>query len=72
MQNTTERNLLISMLAKNNVKAILSGHTHSTNFTNFGKFTEYNFSSVITYNDIGIVTVNQNDNSVYAKVINLK
>ena len=71
MQNTTERNLLISMLARNNVKAILSGHTHSMNFTNLGKFTEYNFSSVITYNDIGIVTVNQNDNSVYAKVINL-
>ena len=71
MQNTTERNLLISMLAKNNVKAILSGHTHCMNFTNFGKFTEYNFPSVITYNNIGIVTVNQNDNSVYAKVINL-
>ena len=71
MQNTTERNLLISMLARNNVKAVLSGHTHSMNFTNLGKFTEYNFPSVITYNDIGIVTVNQSDNSVYAKVINL-
>ena len=35
------------------------------------KFKEYNFPSVITYNNIGIVTVNQSDNSVYAKVINL-
>ena len=71
MQNTTERNLLISMLARNNVKAVLSGHTHSLNFTNFGKFYEYNFPSVLDQNEIGMVTINQSDCSIDAKVINL-
>lgn len=71
MQNTEERNLLISMFAKNNVKALCNGHTHDLQVSNLGRFMEYTFPGFWEYKQFGIISVNQNDYSVLYKIIDL-
>lgn len=58
MQNTTERNMLISLFARNNVCAVLTGHTHERHTDNFGKFTEYNIPSLLDDDEWAVLTVN--------------
>lgn len=43
--DSTERNLLIDLYAKNNVKAVLCGHLHKTKYKDLGAFKEYGFPS---------------------------
>lgn len=71
MQNSMERNLLISMMAENNVKAFFDGHTHHSNSFNMGNFTEYNIPGFLEKNEFGIITLNQDDVSVSVKIVKL-
>lgn len=45
LQNTAERNRLLALFARNNVKVISSGHTHSNNSTDFKAFFDLNYYS---------------------------
>lgn len=64
LQDSLERNLLISTFAKNNVKAVLTGHTHKKTVSDFGKFTEYNYPGFFAKAGWGLITVNTNTGEV--------
>lgn len=57
MQNTTERNMLLSLFAKNKVVCALTGHTHEKHTDNFGKFIEYNIPSLLDKEKWAVLTV---------------
>lgn len=69
MQNTLERNSLISMLAKNNVKAVLVGHTHEWYVSKLGPFTEYNIASFASDKYVGIVSVDPKEAKVECQYV---
>lgn len=58
LQDTTERNLLISYFADNNVKLLLDGHTHDYNYTDFG-FVEYNIPGFAEDGQWALVTIDE-------------
>lgn len=64
LQDSLERNLLISTFAKNNVKAVLTGHTHKKTVSDFGKFMEYNYPGFFARAGWGLITVNTNTGEV--------
>lgn len=57
MQDTTERNMLLSLFAKHKVIAAFTGHTHECHTDNFGNFTEYNIPSLLDKGQWAIVEV---------------
>lgn len=61
LQNTAERNRLISLFAKNKVIAVMTGHTHEKHTDNFGSFTEYNIPSLLDKRKWALVKVNGKD-----------
>lgn len=69
MQNLTERNRLLAMMAVNKVKNFFSGHTHMKRFTDFGSFEDTNFSSISKSGVWLLVHVNQTEKTVSYEVI---
>ncbi len=61
MQDSTERNRLLSAFAKNNVKGIFTGHTHVERTYNFGAFTEHTLGGYFAKRSWGILHVNEQD-----------
>lgn len=57
LQDSSERNLLISYMGKDNVKACLTGHTHREAVSDFGPFTEYSYPGFFARSGWGVVTV---------------
>jgi 3',5'-cyclic-AMP phosphodiesterase len=63
LQDTTERNLLISYLESNNVKILFDGHTHMYNYTDFG-FIEYNLPGFLEDGQWALVTIDETAGAV--------
>ena len=59
LQDEHESDLLFSLFAKNNVKLVLDGHTHRYFNNDFGKFTEFNLSSLMASTSWGILSVDE-------------
>ena len=68
LQDSLERNLLISTFAKNNVKAVLTGHTHKKTVSDFGRFMEYNHPGFFAKAGWGLITVNPTTGEVSSKI----
>lgn len=68
MQNTTERNKLISYCAENKVQAFIDGHTHKEISSNIG-FTEYNLPGFLEKRGFGIITVDENKGTAYCRTV---
>lgn len=59
MQNTDERNKLISLLASTDTVYFVDAHVHGELSTNFGKFTEYNIPSLLEQYSFGILHIDE-------------
>ena len=68
MQNTTERNKFISYCAENRVLALVCGHTHKEITSNIG-FTEYNLPGYLEKRALGILTVNEGNQTAYMRTV---
>ena len=51
LDDTTERNLLLNLYARNNVKLVLCGHHHAPELLNFGSFKSYVVGSLGYHKD---------------------
>lgn len=69
MSNSTDRNLLLSMCAENNVKLYLSGHLHWYEEKDFVKFQTYTIPSFRYSGKWALVNVNNNTESYRLKII---
>ena len=63
MQNSAERNKVISTFARNNVKGIFSGHTHIEDISVLGPLTEYTAGGYFATGAWMILTINEEDAS---------
>ena len=71
MQDTTERNLLISLCAKNDVIRFFDGHTHEKHENRLGSFIENNLPGYLEDRSWAVVTVNESSFSSRIKVVTL-
>lgn len=69
LEDTTERNYLLSLFAKNNVKALFGGHVHTVFEHGFGSFSQINTSALFKNEAFRLVTVDESTASVSAKLI---
>lgn len=69
LQDTVERNLLISYFADGGVKLLLDGHTHMYNYTDFGKFVEFNVPGFLEDQQWALVTVNETAGTASASLV---
>lgn len=61
LQNQNERDLLISVFLKNNVKLLLGGHWHVHEDYSYGNyFKEYNFGSFVDHSEASVIKVDLN------------
>lgn len=63
MQNTEERNLLISLCARTGAKLFIDGHTHQDRTTDFGKFVERNIPGFLEKYGYAILHVDETHQS---------
>lgn len=63
MQDTAERNWILTLFAKNNVRQIFAGHVHDPHHYDYGKFSE-NALGAFKKSYWYLVTVNKNLNAV--------
>lgn len=64
MQNLTERNRLLALMAKSNVRNFFGGHTHMKRFTDFGAFEDTNYTSISKSGKWLLVHVDQQNKTV--------
>lgn len=69
LEDTTERNYLLSLFAKNNVKALFGGHVHTVFEHGFGSFSQINTSALFKNEAFRLVTVDESTLSVSTKLI---
>ena len=69
MQNTEERNLLISTCAKTGVQLFVDGHTHKDRTSDFGKFIERNVPGFLEKSGYGVVHINEANDTCSIKVV---
>ena len=69
LEDTTERNYLLSLFAKNNVKALFGGHVHTVFEHGFGSFSQINTSALFKNEVFRLVTVDESTLSVSTKLI---
>lgn len=67
MQNSIERNKFISYCAKNDVIALIDGHTHKEITSDLGSFTEYNLPGYLEKRGWAIVSVDEKLGKVQSK-----
>lgn len=60
LQNTDERDILLSLFSKTKVILLLHGHYHPGTFYDYGKFQEIGNKGYLDYNNCALVTVNEN------------
>ena len=63
MQNSAERNKLISLLANNNTKGFFCGHTHSECVSDLKAFKEYTIGGFLEKKEWALLTLDENDES---------
>ncbi|MBO6176961.1 MAG: metallophosphoesterase [Treponema sp.] len=64
IQNSMERNILMSLFAENNVKIVLEGHAHRTKHYDCGNFEEHLISSYLYSRAFTLLTVDEKSGSV--------
>lgn len=64
MQDTYERNMLISLFNKNSVKAVVAGHCHRKSENSLGNFPEYTIASFLSHRGYAILSVNETTQDV--------
>ncbi|MCR5607398.1 MAG: metallophosphoesterase [Treponema sp.] len=69
MQNTTERNLLLTLFEKYNAKEVLEGHAHKNYGYDYGDFEENVTASYLYSRQCRLVTVNEDTEEVSTAVI---
>ena len=69
LEDTAERNYLLSLFAKNNVKALFGGHVHAVFEHGFGSFSQINTSALFKNGAFRLVTVDESNTSVSTKLI---
>lgn len=69
LEDTAERNYLLSLFAKNNVKALFGGHVHAVFEHGFGSFSQVNTSALFKNGAFRLVTVDENSARVSTKLI---
>ena len=69
LEDTTERNYLLSLFAKNNVKALFGGHVHTVFEHGFGSFSQINTSALFKNEAFRLVTDDESTLSVSTKLI---
>jgi 3',5'-cyclic AMP phosphodiesterase CpdA len=69
LQNTYERDELITLFAKKNVKLVLDGHTHQYHTCDFGSFYEFNVPGFLAKGQWALLTVNETTGTVHAELI---
>jgi 3',5'-cyclic-AMP phosphodiesterase len=70
MQNTLERNRLITAFADNNVRQVFEGHAHRNATYSFGSFQERIIDSYLYSSVCCLATVNETTGTVTSSVIN--
>lgn len=69
LEDTAERNYLLSLFAKNNVKALFGGHVHTVFEHCLGGFSQVNTSALFKNGAFRLVTVDESNTSVSTKLI---
>lgn len=69
MQDSEERNKLISCCAKYNIQAFIAGHTHYKFQTDLGKFVEYTIPSFLEKYAYAILHVNEKEKTFSIKIM---
>ena len=64
MQNSAERNQIISVFNKNNVKAVIDGHTHIQSVSNLGNFDEYTMAGYLEKRAYTLLRINERNATV--------
>ncbi|MGP1587042.1 MAG: metallophosphoesterase family protein [Treponemataceae bacterium] len=64
MQETNERNILISEFVKHNVKLVIDGHTHRNLKSNLGLFQEKNFPALYASSAFGLLFIDETNKTV--------
>lgn len=65
LQNTDERNRLISTLAETSARYFIEGHSHEKRSYDFGAFTEMNIADFALSRSYGILQVNESDKTAF-------
>ncbi len=71
LQDSLERNRLIHLFARNNVKAVLTGHTHKETVSDFGKFMEYNHPGYFARGGWGVISIDEEAGTVESQILYL-
>lgn len=69
LEDTAERNYLLSLFAKNNVKSLFGGHVHRVFEHDLGGFSQVNTSALFKNGAFRLVTVDESSASVSTKLI---
>lgn len=72
LQDTTERNILLDLFAKNNVKMTFGGHIHKNTRYDMGNYESITISSFLYSGKIGILTVNESEESVKFETLKIE
>ncbi len=72
MQDSEERNDLITLFAENNVSYFSGGHIHKTLSTDFGSFVENNVPAYLDQKGWAIYTVNQSSGQIDYRIVYLQ
>ena len=59
MQNSAERNQIISVFNKHNIKAVVDGHTHIQSVSNLGNFNEYTMAGYLEKRAYTLIRINE-------------
>lgn len=69
MEDTTERNMLVTLFEKNNVKYDFVGHTHKYSRSEIGSFVELNVPGLHDKSKWALVTVDENNKSLSVQIV---
>ncbi len=72
MQNSEERNKLISIFTKSKVKGLFCGHLHKEVVSDLGSFTEYTIGGFLSYQEYAILSVDEQNAAYKLKFMDLK
>lgn len=69
LQNTDERDEILKICNDTKVKQIYGGHYHEYRHVDYGKFEENSLESYIDYQNVGIITVDSENESVTTEFV---
>lgn len=69
LQNTIERNSMLTLFEQTNVSHIFVGHTHQRYTSYIGSFTEENIPGFLEYSKWAVIKVNENDENILVTIV---